>query len=106
MDENFAEAREECLKANSLTVEDLHSSWKSKNISEQHLCFRKCIMQKKGLLDESGAIQEEKVGDILNIRFDEEKRNALVECITEIGKIETCQDMDKVSQCFSKVRKI
>ncbi|CAH1380587.1 hypothetical protein MTP99_004561 [Tenebrio molitor] len=106
MSEKFADVREDCLKENSMTIDDLKSGWTLEEIPEKNLCFHKCLMQKKEVIDENGDIQKDKISEFAIIpHLDEDKRNEVIECILSAEKIENCQDVTKILNCFPRRKK-
>ncbi|XP_044261191.1 general odorant-binding protein 56h-like [Tribolium madens] len=105
MNENFTEVREECLTENSVTADEIHDGWKMHhNVSEKLLCFHKCLLEKKGLIDENGIIQKEKIPEVVTLKHNE-KREEIFTCIGNIEKIETCENVLEVMHCFPRRRK-
>lgn len=106
MSEKFADVREDCLKENSMTIDDLKSGWTLEEIPEKNLCFHKCLMQKKEVIDENGDIQKDKISEFGMVpHLDEERRNEVIECMQSAEKIENCQDVTKILNCFPRRKK-
>ena len=103
MDEKFAPLREQCLAENSMTIDDLTSGWHLEDIPEKNLCFHKCLMQKMGLIDNEGVIQEDKVAEMVELAdLTDEEREKAVQCVKDIKKIEKCEDSHKIFACRTK----
>ncbi|EFA05677.1 odorant binding protein 05 [Tribolium castaneum] len=106
MSQKFAEVREECLSENSMTMDELHEGWKMENLPESHLCFLKCLLEKREVIDENGVPQKEKIDEILTVKqLSDEKREEISTCITNVEKIENCETMSEIMRCFPKKRR-
>ena len=90
-----------CLEENSATFEDLKANRNSDETPEKIACFRKCMMLEQGLIDADGAIQSEKVSEMVEIfNVSDDKRQEIVSCVNEAESVKDCQDTGKVYQCF------
>ncbi|XP_044260699.1 uncharacterized protein LOC123008762 [Tribolium madens] len=100
-DKNFIELRDKCLDKIGLKEEDL--KFEGDEIPEDLMCFGKCMQEEGGLIDSEGNINEEKLKNLpLMSQISEEKKNNILECLKEVGKIETCQDFGKQRECAHK----
>ncbi|EFA05742.1 odorant binding protein 4 [Tribolium castaneum] len=106
-DKNFVELRNKCLDKLGLKEEDLRDLKFDGDVSEDLMCFGKCIQEEDGLLDSEGNLNEEKLEKKIETmpflsRVSDDTKNNIMECLKEIGKIETCQDFGKQRDCIHK----
>uniref|UniRef100_A0A6P7GEF6 Uncharacterized protein LOC114341340 isoform X1 n=1 Tax=Diabrotica virgifera virgifera TaxID=50390 RepID=A0A6P7GEF6_DIAVI len=97
------EGMDECLKKSGATVEDILAR-PNKNTNEIR-CFRKCMLEKQGMIDGSGSIHKDlfdKAYPKAAAHFDDATIATLKACIGSIEKISNCDDMVKVRECFKK----
>ena len=86
-----------------MTFEDLKAEMHSDETSEKHGCFRKCMMVEQGLIDADGAIQSEKVSEMVEkFNISDDKRQEVESCLNEVESVKDCKDSSKVYQCFPK----
>lgn len=101
------EWREECLKETKVEQADAREALKSKidDISENVLCFFKCIMEKRGILRSDGKIIVNAVDikKFSHLGEDLEKEHSkMEECVKTVGSIVECGDIRKLAECAPK----
>lgn len=86
----------------SLGVDDLKKfDLPAKEIEKDLACFNKCFYDKLLILNENGEISTENLESIPLVNLiDESKYNDLKDCLMKIGKIEECEEVKKLENCF------
>lgn len=101
-DKNFVEARDKCLSSVGLKIEDLRK-FEGDEISEDLMCFGKCMQEEQGLLDGDGNVVEENFEKLPILEsLSEDEKTKIWDCLKEVGKVETCQDFGKQRECVHK----
>lgn len=95
----FAEWKDACLKEAKIDFESAKEGLKSevKDISEDVLCFYKCIMEKRGVLNSDGKINE--MDTKKTPHLDEKQKSEVMECIKNVEPVVKCEDMRKLIEC-------
>ncbi|XP_050501106.1 uncharacterized protein LOC126881105 isoform X2 [Diabrotica virgifera virgifera] len=100
------EGMDECLKKSGAAPDDI-SARPRKNTNEVR-CFWKCMLEKHGMIDGSGAINTdifEKAFPKAAAHYDDATIATLKTCIGAIDKIATCDDTNKIRECLTKAEK-
>ncbi|KAJ8916644.1 hypothetical protein NQ315_000289 [Exocentrus adspersus] len=63
------------------------------------LCFFKCIMEEKGILDSNGDLHPEAASTEF-FPVEEETKQKVIECAAQAGKVESCEDIGKMLDCY------
>ncbi|EFA05675.1 uncharacterized protein LOC100142306 [Tribolium castaneum] len=92
----------ECLTEHSMGVEDMKKfDLPAEKMSEEMLCFNKCFYDKLLITDENGEINTDNLMSIPLVNaIDASKHDDLVTCLKKVGKIEECDGVKKIEQCF------
>nr|WJJ63279.1 odorant binding protein 21 [Pachyrhinus yasumatsui] len=99
------EVYEKCLQKVGSTIEQIKEpltalrSSSDGPVDKNVLCFIKCIMEDKGLLNSSGEIIINKVKERLASRLTESRMDEIVKCLEKIEKVVTCEDMKQILTC-------
>nr|QUP79539.1 odorant binding protein 46 [Monochamus saltuarius] len=70
----------------------------SEEFSPDQLCFFKCIMEEKGMLNSNGEVSPTAVDNPV-VPIPEDKKEDIKQCMATAGKIESCEDMAKLFAC-------
>ncbi|XP_072380981.1 pheromone-binding protein Gp-9-like [Diabrotica undecimpunctata] len=100
------EGMDECLKKSGAVADDI-AARPHKDTNEVR-CFWKCILEKQGAIDGSGAVKPdlfEKAFPKDSAHFSDSKMAVLKTCFGAIDKIESCDDMNKIHECYAKAEK-
>ncbi|XP_018563129.1 uncharacterized protein LOC108904898 isoform X2 [Anoplophora glabripennis] len=71
----------------------------SQEFTPEQLCFFKCIMEEKGLLDSTGNIIQDELNNV-PLPIPDDKKNEIKKCAAGAGKIESCEDIQKLLSCL------
>nr|AHA33381.1 odorant-binding protein 3 [Batocera horsfieldi] len=67
--------------------------------SSEEMCFFKCIMEEKGMLDADGNVKPETV-DSSQLHIPQDKVDDVKQCLKNAGKVEKCEDIAKLVECM------
>nr|AUF72989.1 odorant-binding protein [Anoplophora chinensis] len=65
----------------------------------EQLCFFKCIMEEKGLLDSTGNIIQDELNNV-PLPIPDDKKDDIKKCAASAGKIVSCGDIQKFLSCL------
>nr|ALR72496.1 odorant binding protein 8 [Colaphellus bowringi] len=99
----YPDGFEDCLKSSNAKLEEVLNKPKA-NISEEVYCFFKCLSERVGFIDQQGNVHIDKM-DVTQIFQGavEEVPDELKSCLGGVNKVESCQDMSKICECFLKM---
>ncbi|CAG9831972.1 unnamed protein product [Diabrotica balteata] len=100
------EGMDECLKKTGAIADDVFA--RPRKQTNEVRCFWKCILEKQGMIDGSGAVKPdlfEKAFPKASAHYDDSKIAELKTCFGTIDKIASCDDMNKIRACFTKAEK-
>jgi hypothetical protein len=93
--------RDKCLTTLGMTEDELKFDVDMSDVSENMLCFFKCIQQELGYIDDAGFFHREKIRNLPRFTvLTENEQNELLKCVEGVTKIETCQDVVPVLKCL------
>nr|UTN00833.1 odorant binding protein [Semanotus bifasciatus] len=92
----------ECISSSGVDQEELKKR-PGPDMSPEYLCFLKCTAEAVGTLSEDGEIDSENTQGLpMLMNMPEDTKNEVMECMANVGKIETCDDMIKMLECAPK----
>ncbi|KAG5886990.1 hypothetical protein JTB14_024208 [Gonioctena quinquepunctata] len=89
---------EECVKSTGVKKDDFIS----KKVGPEFFCFQKCLMEKLEVLKD-GDLYPDKLDDyaaFMTLIDFEKNKSELKKCLRGVGKIEECDDMKEIGECF------
>ncbi|KAH0819054.1 hypothetical protein GEV33_003737 [Tenebrio molitor] len=100
-DQDFVAVKDKCLTILGLTEDELKFDVDTSDVSENVLCFFKCIQQERGVIDEAGSLHSEKIFSSPHFTaLTENEQNEVKKCVEGVDKIETCQDIAPLVECL------
>jgi hypothetical protein len=100
-DQDFVAVKDKCLTTLGLTEDELKFDVDTSDVSENVLCFFKCIQQERGVIDEAGSLHSEKIFSSPHFTaLTENEQNEVKKCLEGVDKIETCQDIAPLVECL------
>ncbi|KAJ3652574.1 hypothetical protein Zmor_018526 [Zophobas morio] len=100
-DEDFMAARDYCLEQLGMKVDDLKLAATGDEVPENLLCFAKCLQEKQGYVDAEGTIDLDNMKALpVFSHIPDDKKDDVMACLENMGKIETCADIQKERECF------
>ncbi|KAH0813258.1 hypothetical protein GEV33_009533 [Tenebrio molitor] len=86
-DQDFVAVRDKCLSTVGLTEDELKSNVDTSDVSENVLCFLKCIQQERGFIDETGSIHLEILRNSPHFTaLTEDEQNKILQCVEGVAK--------------------
>lgn len=73
----------------------------SQDLSSEEMCFFKCVLEEKGVLDENGDVDLNMV-DYERLHIPDDKKEDVKQCLRDAGKVQTCDDMGMLIECISQ----
>ena len=97
MEGDLAIIRDNCLKENSLTIDDLKLYEDPEQAPENQACFIRCVYKQSEIIGPDGEMDVDALAILPGV--DKSKLGAVKKCMEKFGKIVTCGDVKKAANC-------